>query len=111
MLVLLALSKKSVGIFFEFLVKRSLMFEFVLRDNGGLSKAHIARNSCPTPLVYVITTMVVNHAPAVLILTQFPSGSMGVNLGNFLALQVNCMTFLKTLHKRMNEPSVSTNQF
>ena len=34
----------------------------------------------PTPLVYVITPMVANHAPSVPILSQFPSGSMSVNL-------------------------------
>ena len=56
------------------------MFKFALRDNGGLSKAHIARHSSPTPLVHVITSMVENRAPSVPILSQFPSGSMSVNL-------------------------------
>ena len=56
------------------------MFKFVLRDDGELSKAHIARQSSPPPLVYVVTSMVANHAPSLPILTQFPSGSMSVNL-------------------------------
>ena len=55
------------------------MLEFVLRDDGGLSKAHIARHSSPTPLVHVITSMVSKHAPSVTILNQFLSGSMSVN--------------------------------
>ena len=53
-LVLLTLSEKSVDIFFfEFLKERSPTFECVLHDDGGPSKAHIARHSSPTPLVYV----------------------------------------------------------
>ena len=56
------------------------MFKFVPRGDGGLSKAHIARHSSPTPLVHVIISMVANHAPSVPILTQFPRGSMSVNL-------------------------------
>ena len=50
-LILLALSEKSVGIFFKFLIERSPGFECAVHDNGGLSKAHIARHSSPTPLV------------------------------------------------------------
>ena len=56
------------------------MLECVLHDDGGLSKAHIARHSSPTPLVYVITSMVANHASSVPILSRFQSGSMDVNL-------------------------------
>ena len=56
------------------------MFEFLLRDDGGLSKACIAKHSSPTPLVCVVMSMVANHAPSVPILSQFPSGFMSVNL-------------------------------
>ena len=56
------------------------MVEHELRDDGGLPKANIASHSSPTLLVYVITSMVANHVPSVPILTQFPSGSMSVNL-------------------------------
>ena len=56
------------------------MFKFILRDDGWLSKAHIAKHSSPTPLVHVITSRVVNCAPSVSILSQFPSGSKSVNL-------------------------------
>ena len=56
------------------------MFERVVRDDGGLPKANIASHSSPTLLVYVIASMVANHVPSVPILTQFPSGSMSVNL-------------------------------
>ena len=86
---MLVLSEKSVGIFFEFpknpwviffefLMQQSPMFECVLHDDGGLSKAHIARHSSPTLLVHVITSVVANHAPSVPILNQFPSGSMSL---------------------------------
>ena len=56
------------------------MFRFVVRDDCGLSKAHIARHRSPTSLVHVIVSMVANHAPSVPILIQFPSGSMSANL-------------------------------
>ena len=56
------------------------MFECVPRDDGGLSKAHIARYSSSLPLVYVIISMVANHAPSVPILSQFPSRYMSINL-------------------------------
>ena len=75
-----ALSKKSVGFFFEILMEQSPIFKFVLRNDGGLSKAHIARHSESTSLVHVIMSMVANHAPSVPILSQFPSSSMSINL-------------------------------
>ena len=56
------------------------MFKFVLRGDGGLSEAHIARHSSAIPLVYVIISMVANHAPSMPILSQLPSSSMSVNL-------------------------------
>ena len=40
-------------------MKRSPVLKSTLRDNGGVSKAHIARHSSPTPLVCVIIYMVV----------------------------------------------------
>ena len=61
------------------------MFKFVLRNDGRLSKAHLARHSSPTTLVYIIMSMVVIHAPFVSILSQFPSGSMSVNLAFHLS--------------------------
>ena len=56
------------------------MFKFVVRGDGGLSKAHIARHSSPTPLFCVFTSVVANRAPSVPILSQSPSGSISVNL-------------------------------
>ena len=56
------------------------MFERVVRDDGGLSKAHTARHSSPTPLDCVIMSVVAIHDPSVPVLTRFPSGSMSVNL-------------------------------
>ena len=56
------------------------MFKFVLCNDDGLSKAHIARHSSPIALVHVIISMAANYAPSVPILTRFPSGSMSVNL-------------------------------
>ena len=74
------------------------MFKFVLRDDGGLSKAHSARHSSPTSLVYIITSVVANRVPSVLILIQFPSGSMSVNL----AFQLSDKT-LKSSHLRIED--------
>ena len=79
-LILLALSEISLGNFFEFLMERSQMFKFVLCGDGGLSEAHVARHSSPIPLVYVIISMVANHAPSMPILNQFLDGSMSINL-------------------------------
>ena len=65
------------------------MFKFVLRDNGGLSKAHIARHSNQPPLVHVVA----NHAPSVPILIQFPSGSSsneGEEIGNIRRAMGDC---------------------
>ena len=62
------------------MMQRSPIVKYEVRVDGGLSKAHIARHSSPTPLFYVIISMVANHAPSMQILGQFPSGSMSVNL-------------------------------
>ena len=57
------------------------MVKCELRVDCGLSEAHIARHSSPTPLVYVIMPMVANHAIYFCAnLSQFPSGSVSVNL-------------------------------
>ena len=56
------------------------MVEYEVRNDGGISKAHITRHSCQTPLVYVIISVVANHASSVPILCQFLSGSMSINL-------------------------------
>ena len=59
--------------FFEFLIYRNPLYKFVVCDDGGLSKAHVEIHNSPTPLVYIITSIVANHAPSVPILKQFPS--------------------------------------
>ena len=81
-------------------MQQSPTFEFVLHGDGGLSKAHIARHSSPLPLAHVITSMVANHAPSMPILSQFPSGSVSVNL----AFQLSDKT-LKALYACRSYPT------
>ena len=65
MFVLLALYKKSLGnFFFEFLTEQNPVFKFVLREDGGLSKTHVARHTSPTLLVCIVISVVANHAPS-----------------------------------------------
>ena len=56
------------------------MVEYVLRNNGGLSKARITRHSSSSPLFSDAVPMVQIHAPSLAILDQFLSGSTSVNL-------------------------------
>ena len=78
------------------------MFKCVVRDEGELSNARIARRSRPTPPVYVITAMVVNHAPSVPILSQFLSGSMSVNLAFQLSDKTLKPSYLKQYSTHKN---------
>ena len=87
------------------------MAEYELRDDGGLSKTHIARYSSPTLLVHVVMSMVAIHAPSGPIPNQFLSGSVSVNLDFQLSDKTLKSSYLHILGDTKQMINLETSNF